>query len=67
MSWRHVFDCDKFTTHSHGGHDLDSAAARVANAGYRFMLYNGIVYFVCPRAYGETVVEDTGLKGEDLR
>lgn len=61
MSWEHVFNTNKTI------HVNQEIAFQVAtNCGYRFAIWNGIVYFlVCSSNYGNQYY-DTGLTIDDL-
>lgn len=56
--WRYVFDVKRI------GCDIDIAAGMARDAGYGFMAFNGILYFVgCQRCKGIT---NTGISTREL-
>lgn len=59
MNWKHVFDGSKTY-----GRDIEDVQLAARNSGYRFMAFNGIVYFDAPNAEKCLGHEwhDTGLR-----
>jgi len=63
MRWKHVFDASRnFPRYR----DIYEAASACQAAGYKFMSYNGNIYFLEYREGRDPICHDTLIKTEEL-
>jgi hypothetical protein len=58
MLWKHIYNSNKMLV----GSDIGDAVERAMKAGYNFVSFNGVIWFISE----DGIAHDTGIKASEI-